>query len=137
MDESVISGANLFWPAQCMPYRGIHISDSSAVGIPVVAGAPGAEMNQWLQGLTTGAPYLACGVLGCWLTYPLNKYLGRRGTLFWCAWISVSGGRLRFEWLTHCSSRPAFGLLGETQVLPSVGNSRIRSTNTWWHFFIA
>lgn len=29
-----------------------------------------------------GAPYLACAVLGSWLTEPLNRYLARRGTIF-------------------------------------------------------
>lgn len=35
-----------------------------------------------LTGLIVGAPYLACAVLGCWLTEPLNRYLARRGTIF-------------------------------------------------------
>ncbi|KAI9737636.1 MAG: hypothetical protein M1818_005640 [Claussenomyces sp. TS43310] len=35
-----------------------------------------------LTGLIVGAPYLACAILGCWLTEPLNRYLGRRGTIF-------------------------------------------------------
>lgn len=37
-----------------------------------------------LTGLVVGAPYLACAILGCWLTAPLNSLLGRRGTI----WIS-------------------------------------------------
>ena len=35
-----------------------------------------------ITGLIVGAPYLACAVLGCWLTEPLNKILARRGTIF-------------------------------------------------------
>ena len=35
-----------------------------------------------LTGLIVGAPYLACAILGCWLTEPLNKILARRGTIF-------------------------------------------------------
>ncbi|KAJ9207367.1 hypothetical protein DTO164E3_641 [Paecilomyces variotii] len=35
-----------------------------------------------LTGLIVGAPYLACAVLGCWLTEPLNRYFARRGTIF-------------------------------------------------------
>lgn len=35
-----------------------------------------------LQGLIVGAPYLACALVGCWLTEPLNRYTGRRGTIF-------------------------------------------------------
>lgn len=35
-----------------------------------------------LTGLVVGAPYLACAILGCWLTEPLNALLARRGTIF-------------------------------------------------------
>ncbi|GAD99764.1 MFS sugar transporter, putative [Paecilomyces variotii No. 5] len=35
-----------------------------------------------LTGLVVGAPYLACALLGCWLTEPLNRYFARRGTIF-------------------------------------------------------
>lgn len=39
-------------------------------------------MQQSLTGLIVGAPYLACAVLGCWLTEPLNRVFARRGTIF-------------------------------------------------------
>jgi len=39
-------------------------------------------------GLVTGAPYLCCAVLGCWLTSPLNELLGRRGAIFVTALLS-------------------------------------------------
>ncbi|KAI1989434.1 hypothetical protein LOZ53_003606 [Ophidiomyces ophidiicola] len=39
-------------------------------------------MTDNLTGLIVGAPYLACAVLGCWLTEPLNRYTARRGTIF-------------------------------------------------------
>ena len=42
------------------------------------------QMVDNLTGLVVGAPYLACAILGCWLTAPLNSLLGRRGTI----WIS-------------------------------------------------
>lgn len=35
-----------------------------------------------LTGLIVGAPYLACALIGCWLTEPLNRYFARRGTIF-------------------------------------------------------
>lgn len=37
-----------------------------------------------VAGLVVGAPHLACAILGCWLTDPLNNLFGRRGTI----WIS-------------------------------------------------
>ncbi|RDX52241.1 hypothetical protein OH76DRAFT_1400584 [Lentinus brumalis] len=73
MDESVINGANLFFPSQ--------------FGIQPAPGA-GASREQWLVGLVNSAPYLCCGVLGCWLTEPLNRWLGRRGAIFVTAMFS-------------------------------------------------
>ena len=52
MDESVINGANLFFPDQ--------------LGIPQTG--PNASRNQWLLGLVNGAPYVrphACPVRPC------------------------------------------------------------------------
>ncbi|THV01101.1 hypothetical protein K435DRAFT_718319 [Dendrothele bispora CBS 962.96] len=67
MDESVISGANLFFA----PQFGIDTRGQSS-----------SSRNAWLFGLVNSAPYLCCAVLGCWLTHPLNNLLGRRGTIF-------------------------------------------------------
>lgn len=89
MDESVISGAQLFYPKQL----GIDGAES--------------EHNRWLNGLVNAAPYLCCGVLGCWLTDPLNKFFGRRGTIMFCSVVSII-----------CCIWQA-------------------CTNTWWHLFIA
>ncbi|KAH8995274.1 MFS sugar transporter [Lactarius hatsudake] len=69
MDEAVINGANLFFAP--------HFHLNSASG--------NASQNEWLLGLVNSAPYLCCAVLGCWLTEPLNNWLGRRGTIFFCA----------------------------------------------------
>ncbi|RPD63661.1 MFS sugar transporter [Lentinus tigrinus ALCF2SS1-6] len=88
MDESVINGANLFFPDQ--------------IGIP-----QNVSSNQWLLGLINGAPYLCCGIVGCWVSTPMNRYFGRRGTIFISAFISF----ITCIWQ---------GL-----------------TNTWWHLFIA
>lgn len=99
MDETVINGANTIFPAQ--------------FGIPTEAVLPGgavntrADHNEWLLGLVNGAPYLCCGVIGCWLTDPLNRRLGRRWTIFITAFISFI-----------------------TCIWSAV-------TNTWWHLFIA
>ena len=41
-----------------------------------------ANMQDNLTGLIVGAPYLACALLGCWLTEPLNYVFARRGTIF-------------------------------------------------------
>ncbi|KAH9983618.1 hypothetical protein BJV74DRAFT_776813 [Russula compacta] len=72
MDEAVINGANLFFAPQ------FHIDPNTG----------NKGQNQWLLGLVNSAPYLCCAILGCWLTDPLNRRFGRRGTIFICAVIS-------------------------------------------------
>ena len=42
----------------------------------------GKDKANNILGLVVGAPYLACAILGCWLTEPLNRFFGRRGTIF-------------------------------------------------------
>ncbi|GAA5939644.1 hypothetical protein JCM3775_002076 [Rhodotorula graminis] len=71
MDESVTNGANLFWPQQ--------------FGIDTAA----RDNDQWILGFINGAPYLACALLGCWISAPLNRLLGRRGTIFVTALVSA------------------------------------------------
>ncbi|KAG1813443.1 hypothetical protein EV424DRAFT_1541752 [Suillus variegatus] len=88
MDEAVINGAQIIYPAQ--------------FGI-----GGGTKRDSWLIGLVNSAPYLCCATVSCWLTHPLNHYLGRKKTIFLTCMISF---------LTCIWS----GL-----------------TNTWWHLFIA
>ncbi|KAL1305121.1 hypothetical protein AAFC00_002049 [Neodothiora populina] len=59
MDETVVNGAQLFYVPQF-----------------------GISENAWLVGLVNSGPYLACAVVGCWLTIPFNNWFGRRGTIF-------------------------------------------------------
>ncbi|GAA5881040.1 hypothetical protein JCM16303_004647 [Sporobolomyces ruberrimus] len=88
MDETVINGANLFYPEQF----GIG-SDS--------------QRDTLLVGLVNAAPYLCSAVFSCWLTYPLNRYLGRRGAIF----VSTFFAAICCIWSAL--------------------------TNTWWHLFIS
>ncbi|KAK5661487.1 hypothetical protein OQA88_11391 [Cercophora sp. LCS_1] len=88
MDETVVNGAQSF----C----------KTAFGIGGDSGR-----DTWLLGLTNSAPHLCCAVLGCWLTDPMNKAFGRRGT------ISIS-----------C-------------LIPALACSWQASTNNWWHMSIA
>lgn len=48
--------------------------------------------NKWEQGLINGAPYLCCLVIGCWISPFLNKYFGRRGTIFFSCFIAIVAG---------------------------------------------
>ncbi|KAF7307941.1 MFS domain-containing protein [Mycena kentingensis (nom. inval.)] len=88
MDEAVINGAQIIYPTQ------FGIGGES-------------QRDSWLVGLVNSAPYMCCAFIGCWLTDPLNKALGRKKTIFVTCMISF----LTCIW-------SAF-------------------TNTWWHLFIA
>ncbi|PLN74792.1 galactose-proton symport [Aspergillus taichungensis] len=61
--------------------NGANLSFPDALGIPE-KNNPNAERNQWLVGLVNAGPYIASAFLGCWLSDPVNKILGRRGAIF-------------------------------------------------------
>ncbi|KAF2814572.1 putative MFS myo-inositol transporter [Mytilinidion resinicola] len=50
-------------------------------------GIDGPSHNGY-RGLTNSAPYLCC-TLSCWLNYPLNRFLARRGVIALACFISV------------------------------------------------
>lgn len=62
MDETVINGAQLY------------IIKEFRLDL--------MKNSEWLIGTIVGAPYLCCCLIGCALTGPLNKLLGRRGVIF-------------------------------------------------------
>ncbi|CAG7994753.1 unnamed protein product [Penicillium salamii] len=62
--------------------NGANLSFPDAFGISDAKGAPNAARNLWLVGVINAAPYIASAVLGCWLSDPCNRFLGRRGTIF-------------------------------------------------------
>ncbi|KAJ5808285.1 hypothetical protein N7474_009554 [Penicillium riverlandense] len=62
--------------------NGANLSFPDAFGIPDTTGAPNAAHNSWLVGVINAAPYIASAFLGCWLSDPLNRMLGRRGVIF-------------------------------------------------------
>lgn len=64
MDETAVNGAQVFYP--------------DALGI---------NGKDGLIGLVNSAPYLCCA-LSCWLNYPMNRILGRRGVIFLTCLIS-------------------------------------------------
>lgn len=38
--------------------------------------------SEAMKGLANGAPYASAALIGCWLNAPLNRFFGRRGTIF-------------------------------------------------------
>ncbi|PLN77167.1 and other transporter-domain-containing protein [Aspergillus taichungensis] len=80
MDETVNNGAQALYLTEL----GIVPEDENNTNFRF-----DKSMQDYLTGLVVGAPYLACAILGCWLTEPLNRYLARRGTIFWSCFIAA------------------------------------------------
>jgi len=72
MDETVVNGAQLYYVQQ-FDIQPPRFSQSQA---------------SWIVGLVNSGPYLACAVLGGWLTEPLNSLMGRRGVIFLSCFIA-------------------------------------------------
>ncbi|KAI8939010.1 hypothetical protein NX059_004853 [Plenodomus lindquistii] len=70
MDQTAVNGAQLFY------------FEEFGIG----------EDEVWLRGLLNGAPYLCSCLIGCWTNAPLNKFFGRRGTIFISCIISFITG---------------------------------------------
>ncbi|GJC84438.1 galactose-proton symporter [Colletotrichum liriopes] len=68
MDQTAVNGAQEFY------YETFDLQDSA------------------MQGLVNGAPYLCSALVGCWSSPLLNKYTGRRGTIFISCFFSVVTG---------------------------------------------
>ncbi|KAL8756627.1 MAG: hypothetical protein Q9199_002814 [Rusavskia elegans] len=92
-DETAVNGAQLYY--------------AHAFGIGKGSSDAPDDRDAGLRGLVNSAPYLCCAVLGCWLTGPMNRLLGRRGTILVTCLISS----LTCLWQAFTSS--------------------------WWHLFIA
>ena len=86
MDETVVNGAQLFYTVE-FHLEPPYMSQSTA---------------SWLTGLINSAPYLACAVLGCWLTAPLNALMGRRGVIFLSCFVAGGSFPSPFVNSSHC-----------------------------------
>jgi sugar porter (SP) family MFS transporter len=64
--------------------NGANLSFPDEFGISTRSTDPHASRNQWIVGVVNAGPYIASCLVGCWLSDPLNHFLGRRGTLFFC-----------------------------------------------------
>lgn len=89
MDQTAVNGAQLFY------YREFNI------------------WNEWQQGLLNGAPYLCSVLLGCWTNPYLNRWIGRRGTIFVSCFLSFVTGfwmAAADSWYNLLIARFALGL---------------------------
>lgn len=104
-DQTGSNGANLSFPIA------FGIDDSAT--LPDGSPNPDQATNSWLVGLVNAAPYIASSFLGCWLSDPLNNYLGRRGTIFFSAMfccLSVIGSGLTQTWQQLFVTRLLLGI---------------------------
>lgn len=65
------------------------------------------------QGVAVSAPYLACAVIGCWLNEPMNRYFGRRGTIFISCFIAAAASiweAFTYSWGQLFAARFVLGL---------------------------
>ncbi|OJJ51536.1 hypothetical protein ASPZODRAFT_163358 [Penicilliopsis zonata CBS 506.65] len=62
--------------------NGANLSFPQAFGIPDGKDDPNAARNEWIIGLVNAAPFMASALIGCWLSDPVNRLLGRRGAIF-------------------------------------------------------
>ncbi|KAI1437412.1 sugar transporter-domain-containing protein, partial [Xylaria sp. CBS 124048] len=93
-DQTGSNGATIFFPT----YYGID-SDSTR--------------DKILVGLVNSGPYIGCAVIGCWLSDPLNNWIGRRGTIFlaaqFCIW-PVIGSAFSHTYAQQLSNRLLMGI---------------------------
>ncbi|KAK7408271.1 hypothetical protein QQX98_009584 [Neonectria punicea] len=80
-DQTGSNGANLSYPEV------FNIADTGAA----CEAAGTCSRNSWIIGAINSAPYMAIAVISCWLSDPLNDWIGRRGTIFIGAIFSLVG----------------------------------------------
>ena len=102
----------------------------------------------WLQGLLNGAPYLCSALIGCWMNAPLNKYFGRRGTIFIsckCLMITCHGkcrklitySRFHLIRLVLLDGRRRHVRIQTGRVLPWGHGGTNNRNYRWWNLLIA
>ncbi|PNS18889.1 hypothetical protein CAC42_5428 [Sphaceloma murrayae] len=99
-DQTGSNGANLSFPVD------FGIPDGDAT-------LPDHERNLWLVGLINAGPYIGASFLGCWMSDPLNNYLGRRGAIFFSAvfcFLPVIGSAVAQNWYQLFITRLLLGI---------------------------
>ncbi|KAK3346139.1 hypothetical protein B0T25DRAFT_269935 [Lasiosphaeria hispida] len=93
-DQTGTNGANIFFPA-------IYGIDGSSV------------RDKLLLGLVNAGPYIGSAFIGCWLSDPLNNWIGRRGVIFvsahFCIW-PVIGSAFSHTWEQQLATRLLMGI---------------------------
>ncbi|KAI2620986.1 hypothetical protein GGS26DRAFT_299890 [Hypomontagnella submonticulosa] len=93
-DQTGSNGANIFFPE----FYGI---------------GSGSDRDTLLVGLINAGPYIGSAFIGCWLSDPINNWLGRRGVIFtsahFCLW-PVIGSAFCQTWPQQLACRLLMGI---------------------------
>ncbi|KAI1390551.1 uncharacterized protein F4822DRAFT_154141 [Hypoxylon trugodes] len=93
-DQTGSNGANIFFP----DYYGIGSKSTR---------------DRILVGLVNSGPYIGSAFIGCWLSDPINNWLGRRGVIFtsahFCLW-PVIGSAFCHTWEQQLACRLLMGI---------------------------
>ncbi|KAL0937100.1 sugar transporter [Colletotrichum truncatum] len=136
-DQTGSNGANLSFP------QAFGISDRGDACL--AAGT--CERNSWIIGAINSAPYMAICLFACWLSDPINDWLGRRGAIFLGAIFSVVaplGQALSQSWLQILICRILLGIgMGLKEVTVPVFSAENAPANIRgalvmsWQLFVA
>ncbi|KJY00629.1 MFS sugar transporter like protein [Zymoseptoria brevis] len=120
-DQTGSNGANLSFPVEF------------GIGKGETKGDPNQVRDQWLVGLVNAGPYIGSALIGCWLSDPINYYLGRRGCIFISAifcLLTPIGGALTQTWeellITRLLMGIGMGLKGSSVPIFAAENSPAR-----------
>ncbi|OHW95695.1 sugar transporter [Colletotrichum incanum] len=80
-DQTGSNGANLSYP---------QVFGNSDKGEACLATGT-CERNSWIIGAINSAPYMVICIIACWLSDPINDWIGRRGAIFIGAIFSFVG----------------------------------------------
>ncbi|KAH7321064.1 hypothetical protein B0I35DRAFT_477585 [Stachybotrys elegans] len=130
-DQTGSNGANLHFPTA------YNIDSTSIRGLLIV-------------GLVNAAPYIGTSLLGCWMSDPINNYIGRRGTIFFsanfCLWpVLASAFCNTWEQLLVCRLLLGIGMGTKASTVPifaaenspaSIRGALVMSWQLWTAFGI-
>ncbi|KAL5523634.1 hypothetical protein ACEPAG_7807 [Sanghuangporus baumii] len=89
-------------------------SNGANLSFPVEFGiGTNSTKDTFLVGLVNAAPYIASSFIGCWISDPLNSFLGRRGCIFFSAIFCVLapiGGAFTQTWEQLFATRLLLGI---------------------------
>ncbi len=109
-----------------------------------------SDHDTLLVGLVNAAPYIGSAFIGCWISDPLNYYLGRRGTIFIAAifcFLTVIGSACTQNWweLFICRILLGVGMGSKASTVPiyaaenspaSIRGALVMSWQMWTAFGI-